>query len=80
MVRKSMAADGSKSPNSGLRGEFHNRNLDNSQVLGHTIKPQEQHMQGFYKSQMNKGTSQVNWGDVADNKAKIAEYNNRMLN
>ena len=37
-------------------------------------------MQGFYKSQMNKGTSQVNWGDVADNKAKIAEYNSRMLN
>jgi len=28
---------------------------------------------------MNRGTSQVNWEEVTGNKAKIAEYKDRML-
>ena len=28
---------------------------------------------------MNKGTSQVDWNIVNDNRAKIAQYNERML-
>jgi len=34
---------------------------------------------GLYKSQMNTNTSHVNWDEVAENKAKIAEYKQRML-
>ena len=39
----------------------------------------EQHHQGLYKAQMHKGTSQVDWGLVNDNKSKIKQYQERML-
>lgn len=47
--------------------------------MGHKIQQQEQHGQGFYKAAMNRGTSKVNWDEVTNNKAKIAEYKERML-
>ena len=59
--------------------QFHNRNKDGSKVLGTLISPQEQHHKGLYKASMNRGTSQVNWEDITGNKAKIAEYKERML-
>ena len=34
---------------------------------------------GVYRSRMNEGTSHVNWDEVATNKAKIAEYKQRMM-
>jgi len=48
-------------------------------VMGHKIPQTEQHVQGLYKASMNQGTSQVNMMQVADNKAKIEHYKQRML-
>lgn len=62
-----------------LIAQFHNRNKDGSKVLGQLVPPQAQHHQGLYKASMNRGTSQVNWDEVTGNKAKIAEYKERML-
>lgn len=62
-----------------LTVDYFNRNKQQSKVMGHQINQQEQHGQGFYKAAMNRGTSKVNWDEVANNKAKIAEYKERML-
>ena len=69
-----------KSAKDSLIAQFHNRNKDGSKVLGVLVPPQEQHSQGVYKASMNRGTSQINWDDITGNKAKISEYNQRMLN
>ena len=63
-----------------LVADYHNRNKDNSQVMGKELPVNEAHHLGLYKTHMNMGTSKVNWNDVTDNKSKIAEYHNRMLN
>jgi len=57
-----------------LVAKYHNRNRDQSKVMGPLGAQTEQHHQGLYKASMNKGTSHVNWDIVTDNKAKIAEY------
>ena len=59
--------------------QFHNRNKDDSKVLGQLVPPQAQHHQGLYKASMNRGTSQIDWDQITGNKAKIAEYKERML-
>lgn len=59
---------------------YYNRNKAKSKVMGPGSGPNgEEIHKGLYKSQMNTNTSHVNWDEVAENKAKIAEYKQRML-
>lgn len=61
-----------------LVASYHNRNLDNSRIMGIKSGQAEHLQQGLYKASLNMGTSQVNLDDVATNKAKIVEYKHRM--
>lgn len=75
MVRnETLATPSSPGVRDQLVAKYHNRNRDQSKVMGPMAAPTEQHHQGLYKASMNKGTSHVNWDIVTDNKAKIAEY------
>ena len=79
MTRKSVDSSSARLSND-LRMSYHNRNKDHSRVMGQELPENEAHHLGLYKTQMNMGTSKVNWNDVTDNKNKISEYHNRMLN
>mgnify|MGYP006889558342 CR=1 FL=1 len=61
-----------------LFSNFHNRNKDPSKVMGIPVQDGTG-KGGVYKKFMNQGTSQVSVTDLSSNKAKIAEYKDRML-
>ena len=47
--------------------------------MGTAVIAPKEGLKGVYAASMNTGTSKVNWNDVNSNKAKIAEYKDRML-
>ena len=64
---------------SSLVASFHNRNKASSKVISSSYVPIASPSEAVSKVAMNQGTSKVNWEDVTTNKAKIAEYKERIL-